>query len=49
MHVVHVGVVRSRVEMLLQEMHWTTMQRLEQKVGTWRGEENKGNHGVQGP
>ena len=47
-HLMHVGVARSRVETLLQEMHWKTLQRLEQIVGTRRKEEHKGNHGEQG-
>ena len=46
-HLMHVGVARSRFKALLQEMHWKTLQRLEQIVGTRRREEHKGNHGEQ--
>ena len=47
-HAVHVGVARSRVVKLLQEMHWKTLQRLKQIVSTRRREEDKGSYGEQG-
>ena len=46
-HLMHLGVAHSRVEAVLQAMHWKTLERLEQIVGTRRRLEHESSHGTQ--
>ena len=46
-HLMHLGVVHSRVEAVLQAMYWKTLGRLEQIVGTRRRLEHESSHGMQ--
>ena len=46
-HLMHLGVAHSRVEAVLQAMHWKTLDRLEQIVGTRRRLEHESSHGTQ--
>ena len=45
-HLMYLGVAHARVEAVLQAMHWKTLERLEQIVGTRRRLEHESSHGM---
>ena len=47
LHLKRLGVSHSKVDSLLQDMHWKALRRLEQIVGTRRRLEHHSNQGIQ--